>query len=74
MMVKIQLCKLLSRPHNSDKINQVYDHWLNHTSHMMHAKLSTSVASRARLIINLTSTMTSPDEHLGLGASEPNVL
>ena len=63
MMVKSQLSKLLSRPLNSDKIDQLYE---NHTSRIKRTKLSTSFASG--------TCMASPEEHSGLSAHEPYIV
>ena len=73
MMAKSKLSKPLSRLLNSDKIDQVYDHLLI-TNLIMRTKSSTSYALGACLLINQMSTMTSPEEHSGLGSREPNIL
>ena len=58
MMVKSQLSKLLNRPLNSGKIDQIYARSLiNHTSRIRRAKPSTSFALGACLLINDMSTM-----------------
>ena len=57
MVVKSKLSKLLSRPLNSDKIDQI-NLWslINHTVLIMRAKLSTRYVLGARLLINRMST------------------
>ena len=75
MTVKSKLSKLLSWPLNSDKIDEVYDHLL--ITQVLKCALNRVQVMHKALVYSSTGclkTMTSPEEHSGLGSREPNIL